>query len=150
DILEPQEAETVLQIPVLENDSDPDQDELTVVSTSHPDAVIDPTGSEIEIEMPDEPLQFTYVVSDGIDQARAAVVVPLLDPEDNQPPIARLDDGIDVDVGDSVDVDVLANDTDPDGDELHLQKVIGVRHGSARIVDDQVRFTASEEDYVGD
>src|SRR5699024_7642159 len=116
----------------------------------HPDAVIDPLTGEIEIEMPDQPLQFTYLVTDGIDTARAAVIVPLLDPDTNRAPIARLDDGIDVDMGDSVMIDVLANDEDPDGDELHLLKLVGIRHGTARIVDDQVRFTASEDGYVGD
>src|SRR5699024_3770025 len=105
---------------------------------------------EITVEMPDAPLQFTYLVTDGIDTSRAAVIVPLLEPEANRAPIARLDDGIDVDMGDSVTIDVLANDEDPDGDDLHLLKVVGIRHGTARIEGDRVVFTASEEGHVGD
>ena len=100
--------------------------------------------------MPETPVQFTYVISDGTDTARAAVSIPLVDPDADLPPIGGLDDDIEVALGGSVTVDVLANDEDPEGERLHLFRVIGARHGSATIVGDEVRFTASEAKYVGD
>src|SRR5690606_3167457 len=121
-----------------------------IVDITQDGASITPDGRAVELVMPEEPVQFTYVVSDGTDTARAAVVIPLVDPESDLPPLAALDDDIEVDIGDSVTVDVLANDEDPEGEKLHLLRVLGVRHGAATIDGDRVEFTASEEGYVGD
>lgn len=150
DTTEPQEAGTELSLPLLVNDEDPDQDPLEIVEVSQEGAVISDDGRSVELVMPDEPVQFTYLVSDGIDTTRAAVLIPLLDPDADLPPIARLDDEIEVALGGSVVIDVLDNDEDPEGERLHLFRVTGVRHGSAEIVGDEVRFRASEEGYVGD
>jgi hypothetical protein len=150
DATEPQVPGTELRLPLLDNDEDPDQDELEIVEISEPGATISADGEHVELVMPDTPVQFTYVVSDGIDTARAAVSIPVVDPSADLPPIGRLDDGIEVDLGESVTINVLANDEDPEGDDVHLLQVVGVRHGSARIDGDRVEFTASEEGYVGD
>ena len=150
DATEPQVAGTALRLPVLINDEDPDHDELKVVDITQDGATISADGQAVELVMPDRPVQFTYVVSDGTDTARAAVIVPLVDPAADQPPIGRLDADIEVGAGASVSVDVLANDEDPEGERLHLLQVIGVRHGSATIDGDEVSFTASEQGYVGD
>lgn len=150
DVAEPQAAKAEVELPLLDNDSDPDQDELRITEVTQDGATISRDGKTVTLVMPEEPVQFTYVVSDGIDEARAAVSVPLIDPEADQPPVGRLDEDVTVDVGESVEIDVLANDEDPEGDDLHLLKVVGVRHGSAKIDGDRVRFTASEDDYVGD
>lgn len=150
DTTEPQVAGTELRLPLLDNDEDPDQDELEIVDISQDGATITPDGRAVELVMPEEPVQFTYVVSDGTDTARAAVVIPLVDPGSDLPPVATLDDDLEVDTGDSITVDVLANDEDPEGEKLHLFRVLGVRHGSATIDGDRVEFTASEEGYVGD
>ncbi|MGV3759408.1 MAG: Ig-like domain-containing protein, partial [Actinomycetota bacterium] len=150
DVVDPQAVETELSLPLLANDEDPDQDALEIVEVTHPAATIAPDGQSVDLVMPDEPVQFTYVVSDGRDTARAAVPIPLVDPDADLPPVARLDDGIEVDLGASVSVDVLANDEDPEGRDLHVFEVIGVRHGSAELDGDEVVFTASEAGYVGD
>lgn len=150
DTLEPQLAGTELLLPLLDNDEDPDQDELKIVEVTQDGATIVDDGRGVQLVMPEEPAQFTYVVSDGTDSARAAVSIPLVDPDGDLPPVAGLDDDIEVDIGDSVTVDVLRNDDDPEGEKLHLFRVLGVRHGSARIDGDRVEFTASEERYVGD
>lgn len=150
DTTEPQAAGTELRLPLLDNDDDPDQDELQIVEVTQDGATITPNGRAVELVMPDRPVQFTYVVSDGTDTARAAVIVPLVDPDADLPPDAGLDDGIEVDLGDAVSIDVLANDRDPEGERLHLFRVLGVRHGAAEIDGDEVRFTASEQGYVGD
>lgn len=150
DVAEPQSAEAEVELALLDNDSDPDQDDLRITGVTQDGATVSDDGRTVSLVMPDEPVQFTYVVSDGIDDARAAVSIPLIDADADQPPIGRLDDDVELDVGESVDVDVLANDEDPEGEDLHLLKVVGVRHGSAKIDGDRVRFTASEDDYVGD
>ena len=150
DITDPQRVDAELDLPLLENDEDPDQDELEIVEVTYDGATIADDGRSVELVMPEQPVQFTYVVSDGTDTARAAVSVPLVDPDADLPPIARLDDEIEVEVGETVSVDVLANDDDPEGEKLHLFQVVGARHGSAEITGDEVEFTASEEGYVGD
>ena len=63
------------------------------------------------------------------------------------PPRAR-DDRVSVPEGRTVSVDVLANDTDPDGGALSLVSVGSPSRGTARRVGDTVRFTAPP-DYVG-
>lgn len=150
DTTEPQLAGTELRLPLLDNDEDPDQDDLEIVEITQDGVTVTGDGRSVELVMPEEPVQFTYVISDGTDTARASVSIPLVDPDSDLPPIGGLDDDIEVDIGDSVSIDVLANDEDPDGEKLHLFQVIGVRHGSAEIDDDEVVFTASEQGYVGD
>ncbi|MDE0805023.1 MAG: Ig-like domain-containing protein, partial [Acidimicrobiales bacterium] len=150
DATDPQSAGTELRLRLLDNDEDPDQDPIEIVEVTHDGATISPDGQAVEFVMPDEPVQFTYVVSDGVDTARAAVSVPLIDPDSDLPPIARLDDDIEVDAGQSVSIDVLANDEDPEGSALHLFRVVGSRHGSAQLDGEAITFAASEQDYVGD
>lgn len=149
DATDAQVAETELSLPLLENDTDPDQDDLEIVEVSQEGARISADGQRVTLTMPTEPVQFTYVISDGIDTSRAAVSIPLVDPDADLPPDAGLDDDLEVDMGESLRVDVLANDEDPEGADLHLLRVVGARHGSARIEGDNVIFTASEADYVG-
>lgn len=144
-IVDPQEpGATVRTAPLQENDIDPDGDELTVVSVSDDDVILHEDGS-VSFEMPDQALQFTYVVTDGIDEARGAVIVPLAG---RSPPIPLLDTA-EVEMGAEVTIEVLANDISPDGRELVLLNVLGVRNGTAEVVDDRVVFTASREEYVG-
>ena len=81
DATEPQVAGTELRLPLLINDEDPDQDELKIVEVTQDGATISADGQAVELVMPDRPVQFTYVVSDGTDTARAAVSVPLVDPD---------------------------------------------------------------------
>lgn len=146
DLVEPQEPGTTFRTaPLQGNDTDPDGDTLEVVSVSLDDAVVGPDGS-VRLTMPEAPLQFTYLVSDGLEQRRAAVTVPLAG---GRPPVAGLDRG-EVVAGESVIVDVLDNDRDPDGDEVVLLDVVGARHGTAEVVDGQVRYTATDTSHVGD
>ena len=118
------EDETV-SIEVLSNDSDPDNDSLVVQSVTQPahGAVI-PSGSSI-VFTPDRSFSgedtFTYTVSDGNGStAQATVVVTVL--SSNDAPIAQDDaDATSEDV--EVRIDVLANDTDEDGNALTIESV---------------------------
>ena len=86
---------------------------------------------------PPEPA--TVVEPDAPAAATPAVV--------NSPPQARVDE-LSVPEGGTVVVDVLANDSDPDGDPLTLVAVGAPAPGRARKVGDRVQYTASA-DHVG-
>jgi hypothetical protein len=66
------------------------------------------------------PVRFTYTVSNGLATAEGTVtVVEIPRRQQTQPPVAA-DDQVTVRVGDAIDIDVLANDEQPDGDDLTL------------------------------
>lgn len=109
-------------IDVLQNDSDPDNDILTVTS-----AIAD--FGEVEVNA-DNTLTYTsqqdfsgidsivYVITDnngGTGSAEVQITVI-----SNRAPVA-VDDQVNVDTPDVVILDVLANDTDQDGDTLTIQ-----------------------------
>jgi hypothetical protein len=59
---------------------------------------------------------------------------------DNQPPKA-LNDGASVSAGSAVDIPVLANDRDPDGDPLSITEVTRPAHGDIRNQGADIRYT---------
>ena len=59
----------------------------------------------------------------------------------NRPPVAAADSAR-VTVGQSVDIDVLANDSDPEGDPITLVDVGEPAVGTAKIVGQAIRYTA--------
>jgi hypothetical protein len=61
-------------------------------------------------------------------------------PEPNEAPVAT-DDAASVDEGRSVRIDVLANDSDPDGDALAITNVSAAANGSVRIEGGAIRYT---------
>jgi large repetitive protein len=111
---------TPVIIPVLNNDSDPDGDPLTVtavVTTGNGTAVINPNYTvtytpALNFEGVDI---FTYTISDGLftDMARVTVTIT----PTNSPPVAQ-PDGTGTAEDTAEIIQVLANDTDPDGDPL--------------------------------
>ena len=113
------------QIDVLANDSDPDGDTLTLVEVSQPangNAAIAGGGvsytSAADFTGTDS---FTYTVEDTAgSQATATVTVEVRDP--GEPPQA-MDDSAMVMRGQSVTIDVLANDIDPDGQPLTVARI---------------------------
>ena len=117
-------------IDVLANDSDPDNDTLTITSVSTPG---NGTASLTTGGISYSPAagfsgtdSFTYTISDGNGGSATATVTVTVNTsaESNQAPIAVNDDG-NVLKGFETDIDVLANDSDPDGDAL---TVIAVEH----------------------
>ena len=117
-------------IDVLANDSDPDGDTLTITAVSapaHGTATI--TGGAISYTPAagySGADSFTYTISDGRGGTATASVAVTVNPaaDSNQAPVAVNDDG-GVLKGYDTDIDVLANDSDPDGDAL---TVIAVEH----------------------
>lgn len=69
----------------------------------------------------DGPVSFTYTVTNGLAAAQGTVtVVQIPRPARLQPPIAT-NDQVTARVGDAIDIDVLANDSQPDGEDITLE-----------------------------
>ncbi|MBS2031711.1 MAG: tandem-95 repeat protein [Deltaproteobacteria bacterium] len=115
-------------IPVLENDTDPDGDTLSIASVStplHGNAVV--AGPAI-IYTPNAGFvgeeDFHYTVSDGRGGTASAIVTVTVD----APPSAH-DDTATTAIGVAVTINVLANDTDPDNDPLTVSAAGPATHG---------------------
>ena len=117
---------TSVSIDVTANDSDPDGDFIGVTFVSTPgNGTVEITGDGTVLYTPDPGFEgtdtFTYEIDDGRGgQDTATVTVSVGDGNGgggNTPPMAN-DDAATTTEGTAVTVDVLANDTDPDGDVL--------------------------------
>lgn len=111
-------------LPVLVNDRDPDGDRLAL-------SVVEPLPDGLDVTVRGEELvviaragaaalvPFEYEVDDGHGHlVRGAALAHVLDDvEPNRPPVVAPDSATAV-VGDTVVIDVTANDSDPDGDPL--------------------------------
>jgi len=114
-----------LIINVLTNDYDPDGDSLVLETASAAEGTLsfDASGQVIfepESISEEGEIEITYVVVDDFgerSEGRLRAAVRLED--SNQPPDARNDGGITV-VAQPITLNLLANDTDPDGDDLFV------------------------------
>ncbi len=124
--------DTSIVVDVLANDSDVDGDALTpVIATgpAHGAVVVNADGTftytpDADFNGTDS---FTYRVSDGTDDSDIARVTVLVQPV-NDAPVAE-DDSATTAQDTSIVVDVLANDSDVDGDALMSEIVTGPAHG---------------------
>lgn len=160
-------ASTIL--PILDNDTDPDGDVLTVTRTG----AVAASQGRLELIDGGRALQFTpaegargttsfrYTVSDGRPGgiAEAQVNVGVHPAEVNEPPVAHREGAVSVEQGQVIGYNVLADWSDPDGDDLYLVTASstsgdGVRfapdgyitfeHRSAELGKKQVNFTVSD------
>ncbi len=133
------QADTPVVIDVLANDSDPDGDTLRITGTgkgAHGEVLVvtDAGGDKIEYRPTagySGPDSFNYTISDGnggTDSATVAVTVQ--DVSNNNPPIAR-DDEAKTPKGKAIEIFVLSNDSDPDGDSLSVVSIDPPEHGTA-------------------
>ncbi|MCF3974606.1 Ig-like domain-containing protein [Paracoccus salsus] len=153
------ESITIAISDLLANDTDADGDALSLVRLG------DITNGTAEIV--GDQIRFTgngagtgsfdYVVGDGNggrDTARVSVNVteapvteaPVTETPVNVAPVAGDDGGFAVQAGESITIaisDLLANDTDADGDALSLVRLGDITNGTAEIVGDQIRFTGN-------
>ena len=147
-------------LPVLANDRDPDGDRMfvEVVEPLPPgiDARVDGVDLVITARAGAGDLSpFAYRVVDGRGgQAIGWVLVALIDDEEpNRPPVANPDTASVV-AGTSRQIDVLANDTDPDGDPLFLvavrRDVDAATSGDIRVEGGLVRYTPAAVDAAAD
>ncbi len=112
-------------IPVLANDSDPNLDALSIVSVQQPSAGAASASGGNVVYSPDPgqgpgQVVFSYTISDGVATSSASITVNIT----NRPPIATPDFAeLQVVNGSSVTVNVLANDSDPDGSNTSLELI---------------------------
>ena len=125
-------------VPVLVNDTDPDGDDMTLAVVRAAPAGLDVSVAGVAVSVVAHTgaaplLPFAYEVSDGRGgTTRGSVLVDVIDDDDpNMPPVLTADSDTVV-IGSSVAVDVLANDTDPDGDPLTIVGVSQPADASAR------------------
>jgi hypothetical protein len=133
--------DTVLTIDapgLLANDSDADGDTLTVVFRSSPaNGVLDLFDDGSFVYTPAEGFQgtdsFIYAVYDG--QAESADATVTLIVGDNRAPDVTGEVVMIEEDFPGISIDLLANDTDPDGDPLSVEIVQGPSAGSVELVD---------------
>lgn len=148
--------EMAVAVPVLTNDSDPDGDPIAIESIatqpSGGSASLDPGAGTIRYS-PAAGFtgtdRFTYVLIDsaGAREFGEVLVGVMPLPPTNRPPVP-VDDEFTVTAGDTaIPLDVLANDVDPDGDQLIISETSGVQLGELSVTDDRsiVIYTPPEE-----
>ena len=133
-------------VPVLNNDSDIDGDALAVATfTQGANGTVNAgaNGTLVYTPNPDfiGPDSFTYQATDGQHASNLATVsITVLD-SDNRPPTA-LDDTVVTDEDNFVDIAVLGNDSDPDGNPLSIDSLAQPAHGVVAInANDTLRYT---------
>ena len=136
---------TPVTLDTLANDSDPDGDTLTITSVEDPDngtAVI--SGGQI-IYTPDAGFvgtdTFTYTISDGNGGTATATETVTVTAKPNLPPIAT-DDKASTGCN-AITINVLDNDSDPDGDALSIIGVGTASLGTAVISGNTIVYTPS-------
>jgi subtilisin-like proprotein convertase family protein len=141
---------------VLGNDKDPDSgDTLGAVLVSGPSHAatngftLNKDGSftytpEKDFNGSDS---FTYKASDGTDDSNVATVRITVNSVNDAPPDAQGDSAA-TDEDTAVLIDVLANDSDVDGDTLSITGVTNPAHGTAVVDNDKINYTPAQ-DYNG-
>lgn len=115
-------------IDILANDSDPDGDVLSIAAvTQGSNGMVTINGDETVNYMPNSGFSgtdsFSYTVHDGNGgSATAAVVVTVVAAPSNQGPSA-INDDVTIQEKSAITIDVIANDSDPDGDALSIASV---------------------------
>ncbi|MDG6774176.1 retention module-containing protein [Thiomicrorhabdus sp. ZW0627] len=139
-------------IDVLSNDTDLDGDTLSVQSVTQPEngsVVINPDGTVTytPIANYNGTDSFTYVVEDGNGGTDTALVTLTINPQNDEP--VAVADIATLDEDSSQVIDVLANDTDLDGDTLSVQSVTQPENGVVVINPDGTVTYTPIADYNG-
>lgn len=131
---------------VVANDSDANGDALTVISVSKPQFGTAATDGQNVTYTPNAAFvgedHFTYIVSDGKGaQAAGSVTVTVNGAGGpNQPPTAG-NDNVGTTPGTALTINVLSNDSDPNGDALLITIDSQPVHGTAVVQNGQIVYT---------
>lgn len=130
-------------VSVLANDSDPDGDALSVVDVGTPSRGSVSLSGNVVTYTPTQGFSgvdsFTYTASDGRGAEGTATVRITVAMQLNRNPIAN--DDVAATSGPPVIIDVLANDSDPDGDPLSIVSITTPVSGTAVISGNSVTYT---------
>ncbi len=141
-------------IDVLANDTDIDGDALTVTAVTQPtNGTATINGDDTVTYIPDSNFNgsdsFSYTVDDGHGGSDTAVVTIAVTPVNDAPQAG--DDSATTAEDTAVTIDVLANDTDADGDPLSVTAITTPAHGTATIeVDGTVIYIPAPNFYGSD
>ncbi|MBS0555921.1 MAG: tandem-95 repeat protein [Proteobacteria bacterium] len=128
-------------IAVLANDSDADGNPISITAVTQPaHGTAQIAGSQIDYTPAPNYVgtdSFTYTISDnkGL-SAMASVAIAIVA---NAPPVARDDDATTA-FGTPIAINVLANDTDPNGYVLSVTAVTNPAHGTAQLAGNAVDY----------
>ncbi|MPY23698.1 Ig-like domain-containing protein [Shewanella sp. YLB-07] len=135
-------------VDVLANDSDPDGDPLTITQFNAPNGTVVLNGDNTISYTPDASFSgleiISYVISDGIGSVASANILVTV----NGNPIAQ-DDLFTINEDTSSVFDVLANDSEPDGDALNMT-LTTPSHGQLSLVNNIVTYTPNAQFYGTD
>ncbi len=143
-------TQSTVFINVLGNDSDADGDALTITAASRVSGTgnVAISGNELQFDAPNSfgITVLSYTIADGYGGTATATVTITVGT--NSIPVA-VNDAVTTPQGIAVDADVLANDTDGNGDALTItDAVVTTGSGTALAVNNKVRFTPTPE-FVG-
>ena len=137
DTLETPYGSTNISVYVLDNDTDPDGDDLVVTSVSNRNAKIQnntvvytPPSSDFE-----GTVEFEYTVEDSKGAEDSATIWVTVEP--NQAPDAQ-DDLATTPYNSNIQVDVLNNDTDPEGHTLTILDTVTTSKGGTVTVNNNI------------
>lgn len=135
----------------LDNDSDIDGDNLTAVLLSdvnHGQLDLNTNGTFTYTPVPDfnGTDSFTYAANDGETNSAPATVTFTVTPVEDNP--TAMNDSATVDEDSSLEVSVLANDFDVDGDDISVVSVQDSVNGTAELSNGVVTFTPNQ-DFAG-
>ena len=145
------QEDTLVVIPLLDNDFDPEGDPLTITSATSDDGtvVINGDGSVNFTPNPDftGDATITYTISDGNGGTDTAEVIVAVAPV-NDGPVA-VDDTAETEEDTAVTITVLDNDTDADGNPLTVTGATS-ENGDVVINDDGTLTFTPSPDYNGE
>lgn len=142
------------EVGLLVNDIDSDDDSLSVASftkPAHGTITMFESGGFTYTPKPDwfgEEI-FEYTVEDSFGIRDTATVKITVVPEPNLSPVT-VDDNFDTDENTPITFNVLANDSDPDGDVLSVVPYTQPLHGEVIINNDNTLTYVPEEGWVGE
>ncbi|MGF1492545.1 MAG: Ig-like domain-containing protein, partial [Microcoleaceae cyanobacterium] len=139
---------------LLGNDTDPEDDPLTITSVQDPvngTVALDPeTGNATFTPTPEfvGPASFTYTIEDGNGGTDTATVTINVNALDNTAPDA-VDDSDIAPFETPIQIDVLENDTDPEGDPLTVIIDTPPENGAATVNPDGMVSYTPNNDFTG-